>query len=305
MVRAAISLIAGLAADCGVALAGQPVDWQIGLQPAASSLMWDIHWFHDFTLIIISAIVVFVVGLLLFIIFRFNARANPTPRKTSHNTVVEVVWTVVPIIILVMIAIPSFRILFNQLEIPQADLTVKATGYQWYWGYEYSGDGEVAFEALMLSDAERLERKKKNGQSDRDVPRLLATDNDMVVPVGKVVRLQVTAADVIHAWAIPAFGVKIDAVPGRLNETWFRADNVGVYYGQCSELCGSGHAYMPIAVRVVTQQQYDQWLAAAAVDVEGANRQLLSMIDAAPGTAIGIDAAPGTAIGAQAQVHGN
>lgn len=291
----AIFLIGGVGAAHGPALAAQPFDWQMGLQPAASSLMQDIHWFHNFTLVIIAAIVTLVVGLMAVVLIRFNSRANPSPRKTSHNTLVEVVWTVVPIIILVIIAIPSFRILFNQVEVPPADLTVKAIGYQWYWGYEYEGDGEVAFDAIMLSDEERTQRKSERGLTDQDVPRLLATDNDMVVPVGKVVRLQVTAADVIHAWAIPAFGVKIDAVPGRLNETWFRADKVGVYYGQCSELCGRDHSFMPIAVRVVTQQQFDQWLAAAADDVDNANKQLMSSIDAG---------ADGT-VGAQARIHGN
>ena len=254
------------------AQAAQPTSWGIALQPSASTVMDDIHWFNNFTLWIIGVIVVFVAGLLAVVLLRFNAKANPTPSKVSHNTTIEVVWTVVPILILLVLAVPSFRLLYKQMEIPPADLTIKVVGYQWYWGYEYPDNPDVAFDSLMLNDEERAAK----GTNE---PRLLAVDNEMVVPVGKTVRLQITSADVIHAYAVPAFGVKMDAVPGRLNETWFKADREGIYYGQCSELCGKDHAFMPLAVRVVNQDQYDAWLAAAADDVEEANKALMASID--------------------------
>jgi cytochrome c oxidase subunit 2 len=237
----------------GAALAsmGQPSPWQLGLQQSATPVMDDVVWFHNFLLYIIAAISAFVLLLLLIVMVRFNARANPTPSKTTHNTTIEVIWTVVPVIILVAIAVPSFRLLFLQQTIPPADLTVKAVGRQWYWHYEYP-DSKFEFDSYMLRDNER-----KEGQ-----PRLLAVDNDIVVPVNKVVRMLVTAdpIGVIHAFAIPSFGIKIDAVPGRLNETWFKAAREGVYYGQCSELCGKDHAFMPIAVRVVSDQEFSAWL---------------------------------------------
>jgi len=246
------ALVAGVAtgsADLAFAAAGQPTDWAMGFQDSASPVMDDLIWFDNILLVLITVISVFVLILLLIIMVRFNAKKNPVPSKTTHNTLIEVIWTVAPIMILVMIAVPSFRLLYKQMEIPEADLTIKAIGYQWYWGYEYPDDG-LEFEALMLEDDELEE-----GQ-----PRLLATDTEVVVPVNKVVRMQITAEDVIHAWAIPSFGVKMDAVPGRLNETWFKATEVGTYYGQCSELCGIRHAFMPITVKVVTQEEYDEWL---------------------------------------------
>jgi cytochrome c oxidase subunit 2 len=181
---------------------------------------------------------------------KFNARANPVPSRTTHNTVLEVLWTVVPVLILVAIAVPSFRLLFHQLEIPEADLTVKATGKQWFWSYSYPDNGPFEFDSLMLKDGDRK----------ADQPRLLAVDNEMVVPVDKVVRVLTTGADVIHAFAVPSFGIKIDAIPGRINETWFKATKEGIYYGQCSELCGRDHAFMPIAVRVVSDQAFTAWL---------------------------------------------
>jgi cytochrome c oxidase subunit 2 len=184
---------------------------------------------------------------------RFNARANPTPSRVTHNTLIEVVWTIVPIIILVIIAIPSFDLLFKQLDIPTADLTVKATGKQWYWTYTYPDNGKFEFDSLMLQDKDRKP----------DQPRLLSVDNEMVVPVNKVVRVQTIGADVIHSFAIPSFGVRIDAIPGRLNETWFKATREGMYYGQCSELCGRDHSFMPIAVRVVSEQAFNEWVDAA------------------------------------------
>ena len=205
--------------------------------------------FNNFLLILMTAISVFVLGLMLYVMVRFNARANPEPSKTTHNTLVEVVWTVVPIVILVVIAIPSFRLLYFQRDIPEADMTVKAVGYQWYWGYEYPDHGDFAFDSLMLSDEER-----------GDQPRLLATDTAMVVPVDTTVRVIVTAADVLHAFAMPAFGLKMDAVPGRLNETWFKAEKTGTYYGQCSELCGIRHAFMPIRIEVVSKADFALWV---------------------------------------------
>jgi cytochrome c oxidase subunit 2 len=228
---------------------GQPSNWQLGLQQAATPVMENVAWFHDFLLYIITAIAGFVLLLLLIVIVRFNARSNPTPTRTTHNTLLEVAWTLLPVIILVAIAVPSFKLLFFQLTIPASDVTVKATGKQWFWTYSYP-DSNFEFDSLMLQDKERKP----------DQPRLLAVDNEMVVPVNKVVRVQVIGADVIHAFAVPSFGIKIDAVPGRLNETWFKATREGVYYGQCSELCGKDHAYMPIAVRVVNERDYAAWL---------------------------------------------
>lgn len=247
-----VALVAGVAtgsADLAFAAAGQPTDWAMGFQDSVSPVMDDLIWFDNWLLGLITVISIFVLVLLLIIMVRFNAKKNPVPSKTTHNTFIEVVWTVLPIMILVVIAVPSFRLLYKQMEIPEADVTIKAIGYQWYWGYEYPDNG-LEFEALMLEDDELEE-----GQ-----PRLLATDTEVVVPVNKVIRMQITAEDVIHAWAIPSFGVKMDAVPGRLNETWFKATEVGTYYGQCSELCGIRHAFMPITVKVVTQEEYDEWL---------------------------------------------
>ena len=240
-------LAGGRAALAGL---GQPSPWQIGLQQSASPVMGDIVWFHDFLLYIITAITAFVLALLVIVIVRFNARANPVPSRTTHNTLIEIAWTIIPIVILMVIAVPSFKLLFFQLNIPAADLTVKATGKQWYWSYNYPDNGQIEFDSLMLKEGER-----KEGQ-----PRLLAVDNEMVVPVNKTVRVITTGADVIHSFAVPSFGIKIDAVPGRINETWFKATREGVYYGQCSELCGKDHAYMPIAVHVVSEQAFAAWL---------------------------------------------
>jgi cytochrome c oxidase subunit 2 len=239
-------LVSSGAAHAGL---GQPSPWQFGLQQPVTPVMENIVWFHDFLLWLITAIAAFVLVLLLIVIFRFNARTNPTPSRTTHNTLLEVIWTLVPVIILVVIAVPSFKLLFLQQTLPQADITVKATGKQWYWSYSYP-DSKFEFDSLMLKDGERKS----------DQPRLLAVDNAMVVPVNKVVRVQVIGSDVIHAFAVPSFGIKIDAVPGRLNETWFKAEREGVYYGQCSELCGRDHAFMPIEVRVVSEKEYAAWL---------------------------------------------
>ena len=243
---AAAAMIA--ATTGGSALAGQPTDWQLGFQRAVTPIMEGINSFHNMLLVIITAITLFVTVLLVYAIVRFNRRANATPSRTTHNTTIEVVWTVLPVIILVVIAIPSFRLLYDQLETPNPDLTIKAIGHQWYWTYEYP-DHDIVFDQFMLSDDELEE-----GQ-----PRLLATDTEVIVPVDAVVNVLVTASDVIHAWKIPAFGSMVDAVPGRINETWFQATEEGVYYGQCSELCGRDHAFMPITVRVVSQEEFDAW----------------------------------------------
>jgi cytochrome c oxidase subunit II len=244
-------LTAGLTlAGGGAAYAelGQPAPWEWTLQGAASPVMENITWFHNFLFVIITIITLFVLGLLIAVVVKFNARANPVPSRTTHNTLIEVAWTLIPVLILVSIAIPSFRLLFLQLDLPKADLTVKATGKQWYWSYAYPDNGKFEFDSLMAQDKQ---------------PRLLAVDNEMVVPVNKVIRVQTTGADVIHSFAVPAFGIKIDAIPGRLNETWFKATKTGMFYGQCSELCGKDHAFMPIAVRVVSDQEFSAWVETA------------------------------------------
>ncbi len=253
VVTASVTVLAGGGAAWATTPAtGQPKAWEIGLQPGATPVMDDIIWFHDFLLWVIGAISLFVLTLLVVVIVRFNSRSNPVPSRTTHNTMIEVVWTVVPVLILVAIAVPSFRLLFYELKIPKADITVKATGKQWFWSYTYP-DQKFEFDSLMVQD-----KDLKPGQ-----PRLLAVDNDMVVPVNKVVRVLVTGADVIHSFSVPSFGIKIDAVPGRMNETWFKAEHTGMFYGQCSQLCGRDHAFMPIAVHVVTEKQYTAWLAEA------------------------------------------
>jgi cytochrome c oxidase subunit 2 len=241
-----------LAAGTALAAFGHPEPWQLGLQSAASPVMEDIVWFHDFLLWLIAAITLFVLVLLVYVCIKFNARSNPVPSRTTHNTLIEVVWTVVPVLILVSIAVPSFRLLFFQLNPPAADLTIKATGKQWFWSYAYP-DAKIEFDSVMVQDKDRKP----------DQPRLLAVDNEIVVPVNKVVHVITTGSDVIHAFAVPSFGIKIDAIPGRINETWFKATREGVYYGQCSELCGRDHAFMPIAVRVVSESAYNSWLADA------------------------------------------
>jgi cytochrome c oxidase subunit II len=233
---------------------GQPAPWEYKLQESGSAVMDNIEWFHNLLLILITVITLFVLALLIIVMVKFNAKANPTPSRTTHNTLIEVAWTLIPVLILVTIAVPSFRLLFLELDIPKADLTIKATGKQWYWSYTYPDNGKFEFDSLLACD----ETRKKCTE-----PRLLTVDNEIVVPVNKVVRVQTTGADVIHSFAVPAFGIKIDAIPGRLNETWFKADKVGMYYGQCSELCGKDHAYMPIAVRVVEDKDFTAWVEAA------------------------------------------
>lgn len=273
---------------------GAPVDKQIGFQPAATPIMESIHAFHDHLLLwIIGAIVLLVLVLILIVAVRFNRHANPVPSRFTHNTLVEVIWTVAPILVLIVIAIPSFGVLADQMTVPDGErkylganifsqgsvdvpapgLTIKATGYQWYWGYEYvdAESGEAMFDSIMLNEDDRSANKPNQ-------PRLLAVDNELVVPVNTTVRVQVTAADVIHAFAVPSFGVKVDAVPGRLNETWFHATKTGMFYGQCSELCGKDHAYMPIAVRVVSEDEFTGWMEALnGGSVSDANLTLASV----------------------------
>lgn len=233
----------------GAAAFAAPVDGGLGLQAPVTEVAADIISFHNLLLTIITAIVVLVMILLLIVVVRFRKSKNPTPSKTTHHTMLEVAWTVLPVMILVIIAIPSFRLLYKQVVIPEAEVTVKAVGYQWYWGYEYPDHGDISLISNMVEDADL-----EPGQ-----PRLLAADEAMVVPVDTTVRVIVTAADVIHAFAVPPFGIKIDAIPGRLNETWFRAEKTGMYYGQCSELCGTRHAFMPINVKVVTKEEFQAW----------------------------------------------
>jgi cytochrome c oxidase subunit II len=252
MVVIAAAALLGLSAEAVAQAVGEgPVNWQLGLQDAADDRMSRIISLHNFVLWIITIICLFVLGLLAWIMIRFNARSNPRPTATTHNTILEVLWTVIPVAILVMIAIPSFRLLYYHDVIPTADLTIKAIGKQWYWSYEYPDNGNFTFDALMLSDRVAAQ----NGE-----PRMLGTNNHIIVPVNKTVRVLTTGADVIHAWAMPAFGVKIDAVPGKINATWFRANREGKFYGECSELCGARHAYMPITVEVVSQERFDQWV---------------------------------------------
>lgn len=249
-----IFVAAASLALCGpaYALEGQPAPWQMGFQRAASPIMEQITSFHTYVTIIITLIALFVLGLLVYVMVRFNEKRNPEPTRTTHNTPIEIAWTVVPVLILVAIAIPSFRLLFAQYDFPKADLTITATGNQWYWSYEYPDHG-ITFDSIMVPEADL-----KEGQ-----PRLLTVDREVVVPVNKNVIVGLKSNDVIHDWAVPSFGVKLDAVPGRLQTTWFRAERTGWFYGQCSELCGRNHAFMPIAIRVVTDEEFADWLAKA------------------------------------------
>jgi cytochrome c oxidase subunit II len=241
----AVAGAAVLAGGAAFAELGQPAPWEYKLQESGSAVMDHITSFHNILLWIITIITLFVLALLVAIVVKFNARANPVPSRTTHNTLIEVVWTLGPVLILAAIVIPSFKLLFEELNVPKADITIKATGKQWYWSYAYPDNGKFEFDSLLAQDKQ---------------PRLLGVDNEMVVPVNKIIRIQTTGADVIHSFAVPSFGIKIDAIPGRLNETWFKAEREGMYYGQCSQLCGRDHAFMPIAVRVVSQQEYTAWL---------------------------------------------
>jgi cytochrome c oxidase subunit II len=248
-----LAIVIGAVAMSQVAFAelGQPAPWEYKLQESGSPVMDKIESFHNWLLVIITVITLFVLALLITVMVKFNARANPVPSRTTHNTLIEVAWTLIPVAILVGIAIPSFRLLFLELDLPKADITIKATGKQWFWSYAYPDNGKFEFDSLLACDETRTKCQP---------PRLLSVDNELVVPVNKVIRVETTGADVIHSFAVPAFGIKIDAIPGRLNETWFQATKTGMYYGQCSELCGKDHAYMPIAVRVVTDQEFAKWI---------------------------------------------
>ncbi len=244
---------------------GQPQPWQIGFQQAVTPIADEITGFHNLLLVLITLIVVFVLALLVWVMVRYNAKSNPAPSRTSHNTLLEVAWTIVPVLILLVIAIPSFRVLYAQYDFPKADLTIKATGHQWYWSYSYPDHGDFGFDSIMVEDADL-----QPGQ-----PRLLAVDNEIVVPVNKVTHVLLAADDVIHNWTVPAFGVKMDAVPGRVHRVWFQPRETGIYYGQCSELCGERHAYMPIQVRVVSDEEFTAW-------VEGAKQKFADNGSSAP-----------------------
>jgi cytochrome c oxidase subunit 2 len=240
------------------ALADQPKLWGLGLQEAASPVMEDIRWFHDSLMMpIITIITLFVTALLIYVMIRFNKKANPTPSNFTHNTTVEVLWTVIPVIILVVIAIPSFKLLYKADRTSEPEMTLKVTGNQWYWSYEYPDNGDINFDSNLLEGKDLPE----------GAPRLLETDNKVVLPVDTNIRILVTASDVLHNWAVPAFGIKIDTVPGRLRETWVRITKEGTYYGQCSELCGVRHAYMPIQVQAVSKEKFQAWVSTQSAKV--------------------------------------
>jgi cytochrome c oxidase subunit 2 len=249
---------AGLFAAPALAGSGQPSPKQIGFQEAVTPIAEQIHWFHDFVNVIIFAITLFVMVLMLYVMWRFSEKRNPVPTRTTHNTTLEVLWTVVPVLVLLVIAIPSFKLLYAQYTYPPPDLTIKVTGHAWNWTHEYP-DQKISVDSVMLQDDER-EALIKSGMPANQVPRNLAVDNEVLVPVNKVVHVLVTSSDVIHAWTIPSFGSKVDAVPGRITATWFKAQKEGIYFGQCSELCGKDHAFMPIAVRVVKDRVFDDWV---------------------------------------------
>jgi cytochrome c oxidase subunit II len=261
-------MLAGLPAALAMALtagpaaagSGQPSPKQIGFQEAVTPVAVDIHWLHDYVNFIIFAITAGVLLLMLYVMWRFSEKRNPVPSRTTHNTLIEVLWTVLPVFVLVAIAIPSFKLLYLQYTFPPPDLTIKAIGHAWNWTHEYPDQG-ISVDSVMLQDNERQEAIK-GGMPANQVPRNLAVDNEILVPVNKVVHVLVTSSDVIHAWTIPSFGSKVDAVPGRITATWFKATKEGLYFGQCSELCGKDHAFMPIAVRVVKDQTFNDWAAA-------------------------------------------
>jgi len=240
-----------MVAGAALAAVGHPTDWNLDLQGAGSPIMESIRSFHTYLVYLITVIAVFVLALLVVVMVRFNAKANPTPSRTTHNSLLEIAWTIVPVVILLAVAFPSFKLLFQETTIPKADLTVKVTGKQWFWTYTYPDSGDLEFDSTLACDDTRTKC---------DEPRLLAVNNELVVPVNKVIRLETIAADVIHSFSVPSFGIKMDAVPGRLNETWFQATREGMYYGQCSQLCGRDHGYMPIAVRVVSEDEFNKWL---------------------------------------------
>ena len=245
--------VAALLAFSGLPAVALPYNYETGMQPAASPVMEQIEDFHRLLFYIIVFVCLFVLALLVWIVVKYRAGANAVPSKVHHNTLLEVAWTLIPVIILVFIAVPSFRLLYFEAAIPKPDVTIKAIGKQWFWSYEYPGSAAgFTYDSLGLSDADAAKANK---------PRLLGVDNPIYVPVNKVVEVDTVGADVIHSWAMPQMGVKMDAVPGRINKTWFKADRTGVFYGQCSELCGARHAYMPIELHVVSEAEYNAWLA--------------------------------------------
>ncbi len=238
-----------------LSFADQPLPWQLGFQEPATPTMEKIHSLYYFMLMILAVIVIFIAALITYVLLRFNARVNPIPTTTSHNVTLEIIWTVIPVLLLTIIAVPTFKIIYFASEVPEAELTLKVVGHQWYWSYQYPDNGGISFDSYMIQDKD-LQRGQK---------RLLDVDNRVVLPAETIVRIQVTASDVIHSFAVPAFGIKTDAVPGRVNETWIKVDRPGVYYGQCSELCGAQHAFMPIAVEIVPKQDFQRWLEQAKI----------------------------------------
>lgn len=253
-VAAILAGISLLALEAPLALAEQPLPWEMGMQPAATPVRDRMDAFHNELLVITTLITLFVLGLLIYVIVRFNAKRNPVPKQTTHNTLLEVAWTTVPVLILVVIAIPSFKLLYYGNRTEHADMTLKVTGHQWYWSYEYPDQGDFAFDSNILSDADAAKAHE---------PRLLGVDNPVVVPVGAVVRVLITGTDVIHSWFVPAAGVQEYAIVGRTNESWMQFEHEGTYYGQCNQICGLNHPFMPIEIRVVSKSDFDTWAAQA------------------------------------------
>lgn len=266
--------LVGLGGSAGAEVVGQPLPGEMGLQAAGSPIAHEIHAFYDLVNTIIIAIAIFVLLLLIYVVFRFNETRNPTPSTTTHHTLLEVAWTVIPVLILVVIAIPSFKLLMHQYSYPKPDLTIKAIGNAWFWEHEYPDQGNFLVSSNILSDDEVAKRAAKGIPT----PRLLAVDNEVVVPAGKVVHVLVTSNDVIHNWTVPSLGSKVDAVPGRVTSTWFQAEKEGVYYGQCSELCGMNHAFMPIAVRAVSPAVFDEWSAAMQAKDKKKAKEILEKV---------------------------
>lgn len=260
--------------DAAIVITGQPLEKQLGLQAPASEIQRDVISFHNLLLWIISTIVVVVLLLLLYVMVRFRRSKNPEPSKTAHNTLIEVIWTAIPVIILIVIAIPSFKLLYKMDHVEDPDLVVNVYGYQWYWGYEYKDLGIDEYSSYMLKEGATDDLIEARGE---DYVRLLSADSPLVVPVNKTVQIDVTARDVIHSFALPAFGVKRDAIPGRMNTTWFRAEKEGTYFGQCSEICGKDHAFMPIEIRVVSDETFKAWSELAVDDIEAANKTVLGI----------------------------
>jgi cytochrome c oxidase subunit 2 len=254
VLAALATALLGAAAEAG---SGQPSPGQITFQEAVTPIAQEIHWLHDYVNVIIFSITAFVLALMLWVMWRFSEKRNPEPSRTTHNTAVEVLWTVIPVLILVAIAVPSFRLLYAQYTFPPPDLTIKAVGHTWNWTHEFP-DQKFSIDSVILQDDER-EEAVKAGMPPEQVPRNLAVNNEVLVPVNKVVHVLVTSTDVIHAWRVPSFGTMVDAVPGRITATWFKANKEGIYFGQCSELCGKDHAFMPIAIRVVNDGVFKEW----------------------------------------------